>query len=173
VADTQPAQLSYTLLDELGTKASSAFPLMIDPAMTVAQLVTATTAFADLLDAITGGAIISGSSSLLFGTLGAKDGTPAAGSRVEQTGVFNFNNAVTAYRFGEIAPSLADSKISGGTINLVDSDVSAFVTAMTAAITGGGVHTNTARQTLTSLRDAFLSFRKHRKQLTRSSLEEA
>jgi hypothetical protein len=173
MANTQPAQLSYSLLDELGTKASSSFPLMIDPAMTVAQLVTATTAFGDLLDAIVGGAITAGSASLLFGDLGAKDGTPASGSRVEQTGVFNFNNGTTAYRFGEIAPSLADSVISGGTINLADSDVMAFVAACTASITGGGVHTNTARQTLTSLRDAFLSFRKHRKQLTRSSFEEA
>jgi hypothetical protein len=173
MANTQPAQLSYTLLDELGTKASSAFPLMIDPAMTVAQLVTATTGFADLLDAIVGGAIVNASASLLFGDQGAKDGTPASGSRVEQTGVFNFNNAVTAYRFGLIAPSLADSVISGGTVNLADSDVIAFVAACHASITGGGVPTNTARQTLTSLRDAFISFRKHRKQLTRSSFEEA
>jgi len=86
--------------------------------------------------------------------------------------VFNFANGSTTRRFGEAVPALADAVIAGGTIDLSDADVAAFVTAMGAASgTATSQATNNSFQDLTSLVDAFLSFRKRRKQLLRSSFE--
>ena len=91
MANTQPALLSVSVEDELGTKASISFPALLDPAMTVAQLETALAAELTLLDAITGAQIIG--ASIAVQPTGAQlaaavtKTAPDAGSRVEQTGV--------------------------------------------------------------------------------------
>lgn len=145
-------------------------PAMIDPAMTVAQAVAAWGANATALDAIIGGQIIGGGVEVLRPATGK--GAPVGGSRVEQTGVFDFTNATTPHRFGVAVPSLADAVISGGTILLTeDGVVDVWLDILEAAITGGGVYTNAAQQAIVALADAFLSFRKRRKQLSRSSRE--
>jgi hypothetical protein len=168
MANTQRAQLSYSFLDELGTRAAARFPAMLDPAMTLAQLVTATAGLGTLLDAITDGQIISARATVELGVQGAKE-APGADSRVEETAVFDFANAVTPYAFGVAVPSFLDTKLDGNHIDLADADVAAFTAAVIATITGGGVFTNFSQQHLTAVRDAFLSFRKHRKQLARTS----
>ena len=169
MANTQPAQFSYTLQDELGTKASQVIYAMVDPTATIATLSTQWQAMGALIDAITGGKIVNGAVNVIKALSGGKS-DPASGSRVEQTGVFNFFNVTTPRRFGEAVPSLSDTVIVSGEIDLGDADVAAFVTAMTASFTTG-VNTNTAEQALSSLADAFLSFRKRRRQLTRSTYE--
>jgi hypothetical protein len=160
MANTQPARLSFTVQDELGTEASIAEYAMVDPAMTVTQLAGAWQGQATLLDAILDARILRGSAVLLNAMAGGK-GAPAAGSRVEQTGVFNFTNAITAHRFGIAVAGLADSVIVGGRIDVAeDGPVDLWADSLVAAITGGGVYTNTAQQSLAVLVDAFLSFRK-------------
>lgn len=170
MANTQPARFTFSVLDELGTRASIADYAMVDPAMTVAQAVAAWGAQATALDAMLGVQIIGGGIEIVKGAAGK--GSPASGSRVEQTGVFNFANATTPHSYGVAAPGLADSVISGGRIDLTeDGPVDVWLDILEGSITGGGVYTNTAQQAITGLKDAFLSFRKRRKQLDRSSRE--
>jgi len=170
MANTQPAQLSFSVEDELTTDASISVPAMVDPAMTVAQLAGAWSSLAALLDPVIAAQITGGRAILQLPMAGGK-ANPAAGSRVEQTGVFNFHNGVTDRRWGLAVPGLSSAVISAGRINLTDAGVAALLAALEGAITGGGVYTNEARQALTTLADAFISFRKRRRQLARSSFE--
>lgn len=177
MANTQPALVSFSLEDELGTKASMAFPALLDPAMTITQLNAALAAEATAIDAIVGAAITGASIAVQatptqLAAATAKD-TPAAGSRVEQTGVFDLRNATTTRLFGIAVPGLADSVIAAGTINLVeDGPVDTWLDIVEAAGSASQPQvTNDAQQAVTTLADAFLSFRKRRRQLARSSRE--
>jgi hypothetical protein len=67
-------------------------------------------------------------------------------------------------------PSVKDSAISAGKLNLADASIAALVTLITTA-TGTQAFANTANQALTTFADALLSFRKRRKQLSKSSFE--
>lgn len=169
MANTQPVRFSVSVVDELGTEASEVFYAMVDPTITAAQLSTQWHALATDLDPVLGAQILRGSVVLLENMSGGKT-APAVGSRVEQTGVINFSNAVTSHRFGEALPGLSSGVISAGKINLTDAGVAAFITFMTTAFTLG-TWTNNAQQPLVALVDALLSFRKRRKQLARSSFE--
>jgi hypothetical protein len=170
MANTQPVRLSYTIQDELGTKASETFYALVDPASTVTQLAAEWQALASLIAAVSDGGIPRGSIALL--EVPTAPITPAAGSRVEQTGLFNFSNNVTPHRFGEAVPALKDSVIVGGKINLADTGVAALVAALATTFNGGlGVFTTNNAQALVALVDAVLSFRKRRRQLSRSSFE--
>jgi len=172
MAYTQQAHFSFTVQDGLGTKASMIIYALLDPTKTVANLVTDIQAWASLIEPIIGGKILLGDAVVSVTPTVDQTGRPDADSRVEQTGVFNFANGSTSRRFGEAVPSLSDGVIVGGTINLADTDVAAFVTAMGAASgTAASQPTNNSFQDLTALVDAFLSFRKRRKQLLRSSFE--
>jgi len=177
MANTQPAQFSFSVEDELGTKASVAFPCLLDPAMTITQLNAALAAEATAIDAIIGGAVIGASLAVLMSpaqlaAATAKD-VPAAGSRVEQTGVFNLRNATTTRLYGIAVPSLSDDQITSGTIDLTeDGPVDVWLDLIESAGSATVPQvTNSAQQAVTTLADAFLSFRKRRKQLSRSSRE--
>lgn len=170
MANTQPARFTFSVLDGLGTRAAITDYAMIDPAMTVAQAVAAWGAQATALDAMLDAQIVGGGVEIVRGPTGK--GAPVSTSRVEQTGVFNLLNATTPHRYGIAVAGLADAVIEAGRILLTeDGVVDTWLDIIEAAITGGGVYTNQAQQAVTTLADAFLSFRKRRKQLSRSSRE--
>ena len=177
MANTQPALLSISVEDELGTRASVALNALLDPAMTVAQASAALAAEMTALDAIMGANIIGASiavqaTAAQIAAATAKD-APAAGSRVEQTGVFDLKNGVTTRLYGIAVPGLSDDVISGGAIVLTeDGPVDTWLDLVESAGSATVPQiTNGAQQAVTTLADAFLSFRKRRKQLTRSSRE--
>lgn len=170
MAFTQKTQFSFSLLDELGTKASMVIYAAADPTKLISDLAADWETWAALIDAITGAQITGGTAQLVEVPSGDEKVMPAAGSRVEQTGVFDYPNGTSGRVFGEAVPGLDDSKIVDGTIDLSDADVAAFVAAMTTATANTAPTSNTFAD-LGALRDAFLSFRKRRKQLTRSSYE--
>jgi len=89
-------------------------------------------------------------------------------SPIEQTGVLNFYNTVNNRRWGFAIPALGSRVLVGDRINLLDADVELVLAEFTA-----GSFTNDHAQPLSALADAFVSFRKDRKQLQRSSLETA
>lgn len=170
MAFTQQAQFSFRILDELGTKASMVVYALADPTKTIANLAADWETLAALIDAITGGQITGGEAKLITAPSGDEKVAPAAGSRVEQTGVFDYPAGTSGRLFGEAVPSIADAVLSGGAINLSDADVAAFVAAMTTP-TANTEPVSNMYLDLGALHDAFLSFRKRRKQLTRSSYE--
>jgi hypothetical protein len=176
MANTQPARFTFSVIDGLGTKAAITDYALLDPAMTVAQLVTAWGAQAVALGNIVSAGIYGGgvevmdtAAQLTALTLPAVD----ADSRVEQTGVFNLSNGVTPHKFGIAVAGLSDAVISAGTI-LIPEDGVVDVWLDILEETGSATlpqYVNTAYQALVALVDAFISFRKRRKQLSRSSRE--
>lgn len=170
----QAVRFSASLVDELGTSASTTAYGLVPDTVTLAQISTSWASWAAALDGITGGAITGGRIDLVKGATGADKGNgagkPATGARVEQTGIVNFTNAANAHRWGEAIPSLANGMIVGGKLNLADAAVIAFNALLTGAL-NGGTFTNPYLQALTGVKDAILSFRERRRQLQRSSFE--
>jgi len=170
MARTQLAHFSATVLDELGTEASTVAYVNVDPATALSALATDAGAWAADLDPIIGGQITGLRLVVSVPLPGGLKDTPDGGSRVEQTGVFNFGAGTNPRRYGVAVPSIADGKISAGKINILDTDVAAFIDLMKTAVTALGF-TNSAGQEFTRAIDAVLSFRKRRRQLSRSSFE--
>jgi len=170
MAETTGGLFSYRMTDELGIDASCLLYVFLDPATTVANLISEYQATSLLLHAISGGALKPGVVSLYIDPDAGAVAAAAAGSRVEQTAVFDFTNNANSRLWGEAVPAFLDSKISGGRINDADTDVVAWVTNLETAVTTGHYTTNNFLR-LVAVKDAFLSFRKHRKQLHRESLD--
>lgn len=177
MANTQPVRFTFSVLDELGTRAAITDYALMDPTATVANLIAAWGAQATLLDAvtgcqITGGGVEMSDTNAQMTALGLKS-APVAGSRVEQTGVFNLSNSSTPRRFGIAVAGILDSLISAGRIVITEGGpVDLWLDLIEAAGTATTPqYANTAGQSLVALVDAFLSFRKRRKQLSRSSRE--
>jgi hypothetical protein len=162
-------QCSFTLRDELGTSATMPFFLMGPDTSTLANVVTAMQAVADKLEAITG-AVIERANVTFHPGLSGMAITPTAGARVEQTGLFNWSNTVTPFKWPIDVPAILDTVLTAGKIDLAQADVEAFTDLFEVAI---GVFTAVTGgyDPLDALVDAALTFRKHRKQLTRSSHE--
>jgi hypothetical protein len=167
---TQFARYSISIVDELGTEASGTYYAMLDPSQTITAALAAWTSLATAVDAVIGAQITKGRVDLITLPPGGAKAAPVAGSRVEQTGLFNFVATGTTHRFGSDTPGFADTKISAGKVNLADADVQALITLLTTVIT---VLTwcNEHQQALATLKDAILSFRKRRRQLSRTSFE--
>lgn len=171
MANTQYAIFSYSFIDELGTKASMSVPAMVDPTTgTPAALSTEWVALGTQLDLNSDAQITGGSISIVKVPDGAWKDAPTEGARVEQTGLFNFTNTTSKYKFGIDLPSIANDDIVSGKIDLSNTNVIALLDALIGGWTGG-IFTNTAQYALATLADALLSFRKRRKQLSRSSFE--
>jgi hypothetical protein len=92
---------------------------------------------------------------------------PLNDTPIEQTGLFNFNaTGPVARRWGLAVPALNNDVLIGNRIDLANVDVAALITDFS-----GGEFTNDHYQGLTTLADAFISFRKDRKQRQRASFE--
>lgn len=160
--------LSFSLVDELGTTATARFPGTMSDANTVAEVDTYVETIATNLDAITGAKITEIRATIKPSTSGLKS-SPIAGSRVEQTAVLNLGTDETAYRYGVVVPAVRDSLISAGRLT-VGGVVGTLVTEL---IDSGATirFTNHVGQGLTGIIDYVLSFRKRRKSLIRTSFE--
>jgi hypothetical protein len=164
--------LSATLKDEMGTTATFPLYVTVPDTVTVANLHTYMQDFLGILDPITDAQIIQFKWSSDMPFSGAK-GAPVAGGRVEQTGLFNFENSVTRFKAGYDIPAIANSTITAGakkTIDLTNAGIVAFISFM-EAVTLLITPTDKFVGALVALIDAAMTFRKHRKQLTRATLE--
>jgi hypothetical protein len=170
MAATQAVRFSATAVDELGTEGAILSYLMADPGQTITQVFTAYDTWVADVDAIIDGQITLGRVDLLAALPGGLKGSPTAGGRIEQTGNIGFSVHGTSHRYNQVLASFASSKLSAGKINLADTDVAAFITVLTSAALSGWYANQTSQQ-LNALLDAFLSFRKRRRQLDRSSFE--
>jgi hypothetical protein len=168
MAETIRTNISFPIQDELGITATCALYAFMDGSTTLANMVTEYQATSVLLDAITGGKLSPGTWTVTIDPDAGVKGSPAAGSRVEQTGVFDFTDVVVGRAWGQAVAALADSKIVSGRINDADTDIVAWVANLLAAITTGH-YSNPNMQHLGAVRDTFISFRKHRTALTRES----
>ena len=159
---------SYRMLDKLGVVVSMPVYVKIDDTKTIAQMLGDANLIGQQIDPISDSQILDYSIAVTGNAVSGAKSSPAATAENERTGLFNFSQATSPYRFGVDVPAIADTKISGGKINLADSDILAFIAALTAAGTALTPE-STSLYTLSALLDALISFRKHRKAESRRS----
>lgn len=167
-----PSILSVEITDAEGVTATSPIYLDIPPTVTVADLTTVAGEYLALLDAIIDGQITDAKFIITpaAGAFAGLKSAPVAGSNVESTGLFNFSQTGSKYKFGIDVPSIANSKIVGGRINLSDSDIAAwkgFIEGVHLTITVVSKFV----LVLVALLDALRTFRKHRRALIKRSFE--
>ena len=161
--------IGLTVVDGLGTKANTDFYIALDDSKTLAAMVTDAQALCVAVDATLDAKVTGCRITVDYQPSGMK-ANPTSASRVEQTGLINFSNDSTSRKQGVVLPGLKNAAIVGGKINLADTAVAALIAFIKASGTSG-TWANFAFQTLVDVLDAILSFRKHRKSLSRTSFE--
>jgi len=161
--------LSAKILDGYGIPGTTPTFLDITDTETVAQLATLASDFVDALDPLTQGAITEVTLTLRLPGSGA---APDSGEGdIEKGALFNFANAITPYVLGVLVPDLDPAILTAlGLIDLSNTDVQAFLSFLTTTH-GAAVFVNKGLEALTGLADALITFRKHRKPLTRKTKE--
>lgn len=168
---TIKAQFSFTVQDGLGTKASLALYALLDDTTTAADLDAQWQAYAADLTAVIDAKIIGGSASLVLAPTASQAGKPTTGSRVEQNALLGYVVTASGRRFSIATPGWKDSLISGGQIVLTGA-AATWIAALTGALgVATGDNTSNDFLALGAATDAVLVFRKHRRQLSRSSFE--
>jgi len=164
---TKNAVISVSVKDAYGIGTTTDQFCTVDDTKTIAQMMTDVGAFALLVQECSQGGV--DKYWIRIEDVPVSPVTPAGD--IEKGGLFNFNNATDTYATGFLVPDINPSVLnSNGLIDLSNVDVSALITFMTTAHTVITMVTKGVRA-LTSLRDALINFRKHRKPLTRKTKE--
>lgn len=166
---TVQLNFSATVVDGLGTEASTLAYAEYADTVTLAALIADLNVWVADVDSCIDGAIKANHirvTPTVIGTHKAGTGATFVASRVEQTAVLNFSNGTTSKKYGQVLPSVRSDLLTAGKIDLTDAAIAALVALLTS-----GAFTNAAAQALVALVDAIIAFRKHRKQLQRTSID--
>jgi hypothetical protein len=169
---TQFGQVSVQLLDALGVTVSMPLYIDVDDTKTIAQLITDATAAGTQVDSVSDSQVTKITVSLNAPLAGGLKTTPNATAENERTGLLNFRQTGSPYKFGVDIPAIAEATLVNGKIDLSNAQIAAFITFLTTAHTVF-TYVSTAIKALISLVDALLTFRKHRKAESRRSFEVA
>lgn len=164
MAASQHIHFSATIQDTSGIKTAKTSQLFIDPAQTIAAVITALTAWEVALDAITNGKIVRRSFQVSSPpTTGT--GKPAAGNGLDDVVVFDFAQAALTTHYGDTIPAFFNAGLSGDNVDLGNTAVDAYTSLLTTAPVLGGVYCGLGNEALTALYRAFQGDRTHRRQL--------
>lgn len=173
-----PTIYSYTILDSAGVKATAGpFYVAYDAATeTVAALTGNFAALGGLVDLITDGQIVDGRIIIDVAPDPGWKAAPVADSIVERTGLFNFKPLDSKYVQGADIPAISLAVLDAKSrVTLTNTNVINFITSMTQATGIGGSNTVFANNKfLLALRtfvDVATTFRKHRRKMTRNTIE--
>ena len=131
-------------------------------ATTLVQAQGFMTGFAPLVDAIVGGVIQEASVSFPLTLPGGLKSSADAGATVHRGGLFGYDNP-SPYKWSQYIPSITPALLIGKDVNVGDTDVAAYITAMESGITVSGTPiqpTNQYDDDLTTNTTAVESFRK-------------
>lgn len=160
--------MTYHIVDKYGIPGQTSVTVSIDDTTTVAQVLTDLSSFSNDLSTLTQGVGVK--ESVLIEIPTGNDPSTALGD-IEKGALLNFANATTTFKTGIYIPDVAPAILNGsGLIDLTNTDVQAFITFVTSVHTAITIVTK-GLQALTALVDALLSFRKHRKPLSRKTTE--
>jgi hypothetical protein len=151
--------VSMSIVTPDGRKSMDTF---LPAATTLAQAQGFITSFAALIDTIVGGVIVDANVSFPLTLPGGIKSTPDAGATVHRGGLFGYDNP-SPYKWSQYVPSLSPSLLLGDAVNVGDTDVGAYITAMESGITVSGTPvqpTNQYDDDLTTNVSAVESFRK-------------
>jgi hypothetical protein len=156
------------IVDSEGIRSTVLSHLYVDDGQTLAATNTALQAWITALTAIEGASIITASAGLYAAVGASQAGKPVAGSEVEETGVWSFNQTGTAFRYGQAVPGLLETIVVADEIDPTNAGVIAWEALLTGAVLGGH-YTGNDNDPLASVYKTFRSVRKRRKQLTAKS----
>jgi len=163
-----PCIASYEFVDAYGITGTTLLNIEVDNTKTLSQIDTDLALIAADLAPLSQGVLTKVTFRQVIGDLG--DPSTAVGD-IEKGALFNFSNATDEYATGILIPDVNPAILdSSGKIDLTNADVTTFITAMTTAATAITVVTKGVRA-LAGLIDALITFRKHRKPLTRKTKE--
>jgi hypothetical protein len=156
--------------DYLGVSTSFDLPIKTADSNTIATLATQLQAFQAVYDPMTGAVIRKVTLKLNMPADSGNKTDPVAGCENEKTGLFNYSQTGSVYKYGIDVPGIDEALIVDGKINLTDAIVEAFDAWLKIA------HSNVQAVSkyglvLVALLDALLSFRKHRRAENRRSYE--
>lgn len=161
--------VSVAMDDYLGVRTSHDIFVKAADTVTLATLATQIGTYQQLLDPITG-SVIREVTARVFLPLDAGNKTSAvAGDENEKTGLFNFSQTGSTYRYGVDVPGLAETLITNGRIDLSNAGLQAWIAWFTAAHSGIQA-VSKFTLILVDLLDALITFRKHRKAENRRSI---
>ena len=163
------ATVSVEVVDAYGISGEVFVNVTIPDTATLAQVASDVAALVALITPLTSGVQPKAITRLVLPGDGLDPAT-ALGD-IEKGGLFNFSNATDSYKYGELVPDINPGVLnSSGLIDLTNTDVTNFVTWMTTAHTALTPVTK-GNRALTALADALITFRKHRKPLSRKTKE--
>jgi hypothetical protein len=142
--------------------------LLVDDGQTLAATNTALQAWLTALTGIVDAKIVTASAGIYASVGASQAGKPAAGSEVQETGLWSFDLASTPFRYGQAVPGLADSVLIGTQIDPTNAAVIAWEALLLGAVLGGH-YTGTNSDALASVYKTLYSTRSRRKQLTAKS----
>jgi hypothetical protein len=161
--------ISAHIVDSYGIPGQAPIFVTMDDTKTLAQLATDVVSYVNEVKNVTDGVITK--ATVLIELPGDGDAPTTATGDIEKGGLFNFNNATDSYAQGFLIPDISHLVLNGaGLIDLTNVSVTNLITFLTTAHTVITVVTKGVRA-LTTLRDALISFRKHRKPLSRKTKE--
>jgi hypothetical protein len=166
-----PLHFSATVEDGFNVRKSTDAYLDLPDTTTLAQLAAACQTWISDLDAVISGAIISNLIRVvpaLPGGIKGATGSTWAASRVNQTGLFRFDVTGTSARWSFVAPSIANSVLTAGKIDLSNTAVGNLITLFT---TSGNHYTNPENQQIIDCSLTAVTTRKTRKQSFNKSNE--
>jgi len=160
--------ISVQLLDALGTVTATPIYMEADDSKTIIQALTEAATLLSSVDAISDSQVVGAEMRFKIPLGGGLKDAPISTAENERTVLFNFAQAGVPYKFAVDIPAFREDYIVDGRPDLTVTQVGDFVDLLTNA---GTVFTyvSTALAALSALVDALLSFRKHRKALSRRS----
>jgi hypothetical protein len=142
----------------------------VPDSVTVAQLASLVQAYSAVLDPLTDAQIDRIFVKLDLPFSGAKS-APVAGSIVERTMLANWEQAAVPYKYGIDVPAISASVLmADGRIDLTNATITNWTSFLLAAHTAITFVSKFANA-LVRLLDVLVSFRKHRKQESRRTIE--
>jgi hypothetical protein len=127
-AEKPAASLTFVMLDETGSKGNLSFDVPESTLMDAAM--TAAAALRPLIEAITDCSVLS--YSLTYSSFDDAPPAPAAGSRVERKGVFQFRTAAGKKVTYQVPGIIETAVLQSGRIDDDDLAIAAFTGALTA-----------------------------------------
>jgi hypothetical protein len=163
-------QYQGVVVDGLLTPGSVVSYLSMPDGTTLGQAVSGAAVWAAAIDGTIDGAFTQLQVTItphLPDGLKSATGTTWAASRIEQTGVIDFSATGTSRRWGFALPSLSNSVIRSGHIDLANAAIVALIDLL---LNPTDLFSNPQQQVLEAALDALISFRK-RAQLRKRSLD--
>ena len=174
MALTLTVRMEATIIDEMNVQAETSVYALVDPTASFDTIITQFNAWLTDLDACTDGQIIGAELEVLPALPGGLKSTPAALSRVEQTGILAFDAAGDTHQWATAIPALSNNPTvtNGGKVVLtLGSPVQVLAALLASGGTAALAWTNAVNQALTAATSALISFRRYNHQMVEATYE--